>query len=188
MIRLAELAASASLGTVRFDFPYRANGKSWPPDRNSVLLDSMHDALDGVRKEYSHLPLLLGGHSMGGRIAAELLQKEGRELSVSGYIASSFPLGTDGLKRDERVAMLRSLPCSTLLFQGARDAKGRAEELVARLASGGDSSPVVCLPEADHGWALRKSSGLDAAKIDALARDALQKWILGVLPSRDTSL
>ena len=74
----------------RFDFPYmirrRLTGQKTPPDRPDVLLRAFKDAVDQVDQGR---PLVIGGKSMGGRIASLLLD----ELHASSTVAAGVCLG-----------------------------------------------------------------------------------------------
>src|SRR6185437_2737736 len=54
-----------------FDFPYMAQGRS-VPDKGPVLETAWRAAIDAVRErpEFRALPLVIGGKSMGGRMAS----------------------------------------------------------------------------------------------------------------------
>ena len=74
----------------RFDFPYmvkrRLKGRTSPPDRPDVLVGAFRDAIDQLNPVQ---PLVIGGKSMGGRIASLLLN----ELHVISAVAAGVCLG-----------------------------------------------------------------------------------------------
>jgi predicted alpha/beta-hydrolase family hydrolase len=70
MNAFAEGLADAGLRVARFEFPYmaerRRTGQKRPPDREPVLRDTWLQVITGLGRE----SLVIGGKSMGGRIAS----------------------------------------------------------------------------------------------------------------------
>ena len=70
MQAFAEGIAAAGLRAARFEFPYmaelRQNGVKKPPDRGPVLIDAWQVAIEVLGAE----KLVIGGKSLGGRIAS----------------------------------------------------------------------------------------------------------------------
>src|SRR5688500_9493376 len=70
MHAMAEGLVEHDFRVIRFEFPYmrqrRSGGPSRPPDKESVLRQAWRDVIDAVGPER----LLIGGKSMGGRIAS----------------------------------------------------------------------------------------------------------------------
>src|SRR4051812_9184021 len=70
MNAFAEGVASAGMRVARFEFPYMASyrraGKKRPPDREPVLRESWLQVITRLGRER----LVIGGKSMGGRIAS----------------------------------------------------------------------------------------------------------------------
>ena len=63
--------AACGLDLVRFDFPYRARG-SRRPDPMPLLQAAYAEAVEQARRTYAPRRLILGGRSMGGRVASML--------------------------------------------------------------------------------------------------------------------
>ena len=70
MTYFAEGIAAGGFRVARFEFPYmagrRTDGRKRPPDRAPVLLDTWR----AVIAELAPAPLVIGGKSMGGRMAS----------------------------------------------------------------------------------------------------------------------
>ena len=60
-----ESTVGASASVNRFDFPYRREGRKGPPDRAPKLMGSIRDDLASFARRRG--PIIMGGHSMGGR-------------------------------------------------------------------------------------------------------------------------
>src|SRR3954451_15996210 len=73
MVRAGQELAARGVTVATFDFPYMAAGRG-VPDKAPVLEASWREAIQEVRgrREFSALPLFVGGKSMGGRIASQV--------------------------------------------------------------------------------------------------------------------
>ena len=84
--------AKHGLRVVRFEFPYmtkqRISGNKTPPNSTSILLETWHEILSKLRSK----SLIIGGKSMGGRIASMVAD----ELGVSGLVCLSYPFHPPG--------------------------------------------------------------------------------------------
>ncbi len=120
------------IGTIRFEFPYmqkrRQDGKKRPPDREPVLLEYFSGVIDRVRAELGSGSLILvGGKSMGGRMASILAS---RRDDIDGVICFGYPFHPPGKLDRWRTAHFRDLNCPILVLQGTRDPFGKPDELV----------------------------------------------------------
>jgi predicted alpha/beta-hydrolase family hydrolase len=110
---------------VRFEFPYmaarRTGGKRGAPDRQPVLLQTWRD----VVAELGGPSLVIGGKSMGGRMATMV----GDELRVRGVVVLGYPFHPPGQPDKLRTAHLETMQTPTLIVQGTRDPFGTAEEV-----------------------------------------------------------
>ena len=119
------------IGTIRFEFPYmqkrRQDGKKRPPDREPVLLEYFSGVIDRVRAELGSGSLILvGGKSMGGRMASILAS---RRDDIDGVICFGYPFHPPGKLDRWRTAHFRDLNCPMLVLQGTRDPFGKPDEL-----------------------------------------------------------
>lgn len=150
---LAAALGKQGIRVARFEFPYmraRREGRRPPPDREPVLLDTWRAAiaeLGGAER------LVIGGKSMGGRMASRIADETG----VRGLVCLGYPFHPPGQPEKTRTAHLADLRTPTLIVQGTRDPLGTREE-----AEGYDLSPqirLVWLEDGDHSFKPRKSSG-----------------------------
>ncbi|WP_305967201.1 alpha/beta family hydrolase [Marinobacter salsuginis] len=119
------------IGTIRFEFPYmqkrRQDGKKRPPDREPVLLEYFSGVIDRVRAELGSTSLILvGGKSMGGRMASILASCRD---DIDGVICFGYPFHPPGKLDRWRTAHFRDLNCPMLVLQGTRDPFGKPDEL-----------------------------------------------------------
>ena len=169
MNTFAEGLADAGLRVARFEFPYmaarRTEGVKKAPDRPDVLLQTWRDAvraLGGARQ------LVIGGKSMGGRIASMIAE----EIGARGLVCLGYPFHAAGKPAKNRTSHLEKLSTPTLIVQGTRDIMGKPEEVASyKLSSNID---IHWIDDGDHSFKPRKSSGRTEAEawqegIDAVA-------------------
>ena len=151
----------AELGwrVVRFEFPYmalaRQSGQRRAPDRQPVLLQCWRDQVAMAAAEG---PLLIGGKSMGGRMASLVLEEQAKAASVLGCICLGYPFHPPGKPDALRIEHLQPLTQPTLVVQGERDSFGRRAEVETY----GLSSAVQLhwIPDGDHSFKPTKRFGL----------------------------
>ena len=166
---------SRGIRVVRFEFGYmaaRREGVRRPPPRAESLAGEYRDAVAAVRDAGPVGSLLIGGKSMGGRVASMVAD----ELADLGYIAGlvclGYPFHPPEKPQQLRTAHLHELPVPTLICQGTRDPFGTREEV-----PGYGLSPAVelhWLEDGDHDLRPRKAiSGRSYAENLGEAADAV---------------
>ena len=91
MTALADALQKAGIGTLRFNFPFIEAGRRHV-DKPIVCLEAIAEALAKAEKLVSGIPLLIGGHSFGGRMSTHLAAE--RALDITGVILFWFALTT----------------------------------------------------------------------------------------------
>jgi len=179
MNSLALQLAERSFNVVRFEFPYmqarRELGIRRPPDRMPRLLEYWHTVVQSVRKETS-LPIIVGGKSMGGRAASQLLAENHALKGVIGGACFGYPFYPPRKPEKPRVAHLLALSKPLLICQGTRDALGSPDIIASYSLS--PSITVTWLDSADHDFKPLKRSGQTQADVIAAAADSLQRWFI----------
>jgi uncharacterized protein len=170
LTRFATLAAERGIATHRFAFAYMAQeggGRRRPP-RAESLVGEYRAAVAALPVD---LPLLIGGKSMGGRVAsllADALHGVGR---IAGLVCLGYPLHPP--KQPERLRMqhLVALACPALIVQGERDPFGtRAEFEGLRLPP---SIRFAWMADGDHDFRARRASREPQRDHLAAAADAV---------------
>lgn len=118
------LAAEAGTMVVRFNFPYVERGSS-SPDGAPVLENCFRRVHDHVADELAApgAPLFIGGKSLGGRTAAELISRgeEGEGIVAAGLVELGYPLHRPGHTENLRTEPLRKIGVPSLFIIGERD-------------------------------------------------------------------
>ncbi|NIY93650.1 alpha/beta family hydrolase [Vibrio diazotrophicus] len=157
---------------VRFNFPYMVkraeDGKRRPPDRAPKLLE----AFEQVIAEYASQPIVIGGKSMGGRMASMLSENP----MVKGIACLGFPFHPPGKIDKYKGEHLASLEKPCLILQGERDTFGNREECLSFKFS--NQVKIEFIPDGDHSFKPRKSSGHTETGNIALAVEHLTQFIL----------
>ncbi|MBT4740920.1 MAG: alpha/beta fold hydrolase [Rhodospirillaceae bacterium] len=159
---------------VRFEFPYmaerRATGKKRPPDRQPKLLETWATVID----HYGADKLVIGGKSMGGRMATMIAD----EANVRGVLALGYPFYGAGRADKPRIDHLKDLRTSTLICQGTRDTMGSQETVTALTLS--DAISYHWSEDGDHSFKPRKKSGRTQEQNWTAALDAIEEFLSGL--------
>jgi len=146
--------AESGFRVMRFEFPYmraRRRGERRPPDRQPILLSTWKDAIGSAGDRGR---LVIGGHSMGGRMASMIAD----EMKVAGLCCISYPFHPPDSPEKTRTDHLRGLTTPALFIQGSRDPFGSPDEVSGYGLSSGIH--VHWMEGADHSLKpLRKSGG-----------------------------
>jgi predicted alpha/beta-hydrolase family hydrolase len=185
MTNYAGALAARGITVVTFNFPYMEQRRRMP-DRAPVLEDTFRRAIAGAvaHPDAKASTLIIGGKSMGGRMATHLgadLDKWPAVPPPTGIIAFGYPLSPPrGKRTGDRVAHLRALTIPTLIVQGTRDPFGGPDEVKEAISDGTATPPieVLTVEGGDHSFGVLKSSGRDQAQVHAEIQDAVAGWIL----------
>jgi len=122
-----------------------------------------------VVAEYSTIDWLIGGKSMGGRVAA-LSQPE---LNSLGVVCLGYPFHPPKKPESLRLEPLQALVTPALVIQGSRDSLGNREEVEGYQREFGVPGNVSIrwLEDGDHDLKPRKRSGFNHDQhLDTAAR------------------
>jgi predicted alpha/beta-hydrolase family hydrolase len=161
------LASGGGVRVVRFEFPYmrarRDSGRrGGAPDREPILRNSWKEIVERLGGGER---LVIGGKSMGGRIASMVAD----EVRARGLVCLGYPFHPPGRPEKLRTKHLETLETPALILQGTRDAFGTPEDVAGYALS--PAIRVVWLEDGDHSWKPRASSGRTEAQnmADAVA-------------------
>ncbi|CAK1698829.1 hypothetical protein FB440_103106 [Vibrio crassostreae] len=175
MQSVAKGLAFKGIRVIRFNFPYmikRAeDGKRRPPDRAPKLLEAYQEIIEQTDAD----KLVIGGKSMGGRMASHLSELD----KVAAMACLGFPFHPPGKPEKYKGEHLAELAKPCLILQGERDTFGKREEFADFNLS--DSIRVEFIPDGDHSFKPRKSSGYTEQQNIALTVEKLSAFIKEVL-------
>jgi uncharacterized protein len=170
MLRLAAAVQAHGVEVVRFNFPYREAG-SKRIDPMPVLKKSF------VENTKKGRPLIIGGRSMGGRVAS-MLAAEGFECD--GLLLAAYPLHPAGEPEKLRDAHLPQIRCPVLCLNGTRDALCRRDLMEEALKKVTAPWTMHWIEGADHSFHVLKSSGRSEAQVDEEVAAAAARWLATV--------
>ncbi len=154
MAQMAVRLAAGGVRVVRPWFPYMAKaaaqGRRRPPDRQPVLLDALRATITSERRGAARI--MIGGKSMGGRIAAMLAD----EAAAAGLVCLGYPFHPPGKPERTRLEPLVALRTPALICQGERDPFGSPVEVEGYAL--GDNPRVIWIPDGEHSFKPRRSS------------------------------
>ncbi|WP_309082774.1 alpha/beta family hydrolase [Chelativorans sp.] len=162
MTAVARALAEAGLRVARFEFSYmaaRRTGQRKPPPRAETLIPEYRAAVEELA---ARAPLIIGGKSMGGRVASMVADELHASGRIAGLLCLGYPFHPPGKPTQLRTGHLAGLKTPTLICQGTRDEFGTPDEVRAYALS--PSIEIVWLEDGDHDLKPRKSvSGFSAA-------------------------
>lgn len=165
MLRSAAALEEAGLEVVRFNFAYRERG-SRLPDPMPVLRQRFEQVV--AEQRIAGRKLILGGRSMGGRVAT-MLAADGFECD--GLLLLAYPLHPAGRPEKLRDAHLPRIRVPVLCFNGTKDTLCRRDLMERALQTVKAQWTMHWLEGADHSLGRER----DLMAIAAAARDWLAR-------------
>lgn len=165
--------ADADLRVVRFNFLYMEAGRR-SPDRQPVLEETFRGVLDSLSDERSGRRVVLGGKSMGGRMASHVAAAR---VEADGLLFLGYPLHPPGRPEKLRDRHLYDIDKPMLFVEGTRDPfcpLGTLERVRAKLPA---PNELVVIEDGDHSFKVRKSSGRSTTDAWNEIVDEAASWI-----------
>jgi len=177
MTAVAGKLAERGLRVVRFEFAYmagrRSGGSRRPPPKVTLLAEEYRAAIAALPGEGR---LIIGGKSMGGRVASLIADDLHAERRIAGLLCLGYPFHPTGKPETLRTGHLAQLRTPTLICQGTRDPFGTQGEV-----AGYALSPAIALhwlEDGDHDLKPRKrQTGLTLDDHLSSAADAIALWV-----------
>ena len=186
--------AERGYDVLTFDFVYMELRKK-VPDRNDKLELCYRAVVDAAakHKKLKDNRLVIGGKSMGGRIASQIaayLTKNPKaddssegiagtwlRPTLSGLVFLGYPLHPPGRPDKLRDAHLPDIKAPMLFIQGSRDAFGTEEEirdLIKRLKL---PATLYAVAHADHSLKVPKSTGTTQDEFYQTCLSVITSWM-----------
>lgn len=163
-------------GVARFNFEYRDEGRKLP-DRAPKLEATWREVIERLRAKVPHGRLVIGGKSMGGRMASHLAAQGEK---VDGLLLLGYPLHPPKQPEKLRDAHLPNIRIPTLFVQGTRDPLCDLALLRPRVRAIGKHATLHVIEEGDHSLVVPKRSGRTRASVIEEVCEAIEKKLLPI--------
>jgi predicted alpha/beta-hydrolase family hydrolase len=197
--------AERGFDVLTFNFCYLEQGRHVPDPK--ARLESCYRAVIRAARTHKKLQgnrLVIGGKSMGGRIASQVAALDyGNSTPLSNAVANSnrksktqagsaharppapiaglvflgYPLHPPGRPDKLRDAHLPQIQVPMLFIQGSRDAFGTEEEISALIKRLKLPATLHAVNGGDHSLKVPKSAVVSQPEVYAAALDAIAKWL-----------
>jgi predicted alpha/beta-hydrolase family hydrolase len=180
MRMFAQGLAARGLDVMTFNFIYMEQGRS-VPDQKPKLEKCFRAVIDAIAKhrKLKTNRLVIGGKSMGGRIASQVVaarEEEPLAFEVSGLVFLGYPLHPPGNPAKLRVEHLEHIKKPMLFVQGTRDALGTPEEIQPFVKNLHPPAKIYAIEGGDHSFKAPKKFGMDQPQIYENAMDEIARW------------
>ncbi|NEH54744.1 alpha/beta hydrolase [Rhizobium leguminosarum] len=176
MTAAANALAGVGFRVARFEFAYMAarrtsDGRK-PPPRAETLNPEYETAIAELSASG---PLIIGGKSMGGRVASMVADDLHRRGKIAGLLCLGYPFHPPGQPEKLRTGHLTGLTTPALICQGTRDEFGTRDEVPDYDLS--DRIEILWLEDGDHDLKPRKTiSGFSSADHLATMAKTAKAW------------
>jgi uncharacterized protein len=156
MLLVANGLAERGLDVLTFNFLYMEQGRK-VPDPKPRLESCYRAVIEAALKnrKLKNNRLVIGGKSMGGRIASQVAAADGR--GVDGLVFLGYPLHPPGRPDKLRAEHLKDIRAPMLFMQGSRDAFGAADEIRATIKKHRLPATLYVIENGDHSFKVPKS-------------------------------
>jgi uncharacterized protein len=180
MRMFAKGLAARGLDVMTFNFIYMEQGRS-VPDQKGKLEGCYRAVIEATlkHKKLKKNRLVVGGKSMGGRIASQVMAAEEQETfadDVAGLVFLGYPLHPPGNPARLRVEHLEHIGKPMLFVQGTRDALGTPEEIQPYIKNLRPVAKIYAIEGGDHSFKAPKKFGLPQEQIYEAAMDEINRW------------
>ncbi len=168
LIALAESFAEAGWMALRYDLPFRIQGKGAPSPARAVRdREGIRQAAASLR-ELGAARVSLCGTSYGGRQSSMLAAED--STVAEALLLLSYPLHPPGKPDNLRTAHFPSLPAPVLFVHGTRDPFGTIDEMRAALPGIPAHYELEVVEGAPHGLPAKMAASIANRFIGFVAR------------------
>jgi len=173
--------AERGLDVMTFNFVYMEQGRS-VPDHKHKLEGCFRAVIETAVKnrKLKNNRVVIGGKSMGGRIASQVMAGDDREefaSDVVGLVFLGYPLHPPGNPEKLRVEHLEHIKKPMLFVQGTRDALGTPEEIKPFIKNLRPAAKIHEIEGGDHSFKAPKKLGLSQDEIFETAMGEIDRWV-----------
>jgi predicted alpha/beta-hydrolase family hydrolase len=170
--------AERGFDTMTFNFVYMEQGRRAPDLKPK--LESCYRAVIQAAHDYKKLTgnrVVIGGKSMGGRIASQVAAAEESRDDVAAVVLLGYPLHPPGKPEQLRDKHLKDIHVPMLFMQGSRDAFGTSEEIRAVIKNHHLPATLYVIDGGDHSFKIPKSSGVSQQQVYESMMDEISLWL-----------
>ena len=171
--------AERGLDVVTFNFLYMEQGRKIPDP--APRLESCYRAvIDSVvkHKKLKGNQLVIGGKSMGGRIASQVAASQPED--IDGLVFLGYPLHPPGRLDKLRTEHLPKIKSPMLFVQGSRDAFGTKQEIGTIINKLKLHAELYAIEGGDHSFKVPRSSAVSQQEVYTQALDQITLWVRGI--------
>lgn len=159
--------------TILFNFPYQEARRKFP-DPAEVCEQTVRVVAEHARTALGATRVVLGGRSMGGRMASQAAAKG---LACDGLAFLAYPLHPPAQETKLRDGHLGSIRVPMLFLQGTRDEFARLDLLKATVEKLGALARLALFEDADHSFKTRRGAATNSRQTEAAMFATLAKWL-----------
>jgi len=171
------------LDAMTFNFVYTEQRRS-VPDQRAKLEACFRSVIEAAlnQKKVKGNKVVIGGKSMGGRIASQVAAaacEEGDPLAseIAGLVFLGYPLHPPGNPAKLRIEHLPQIKMPMLFVQGTRDSLGSTDEIAPLIKKLKLPAEMYVIEGGDHSFKAPKKFGRSQEEIYSAAMDAITGWI-----------
>lgn len=169
--------AELGFDVLTFNFLYMEQGRH-VPDPKPKLESCYVAVIEAARKEKNLKGnrLVIGGKSMGGRIASQVAATPELTQDIAALVFLGYPLHPPGRPDKLRDAHLPQIKAPMLFVQGSRDVFGSPDELRAVFKKHRMNPTLYVVAGGDHSLKVPKTQG-PPEHIYASIMDTIGEWL-----------
>lgn len=167
--------AERGFDVVTFNFLYMEKGRGAPDQK--AKLESCYRAVIDTASDHRKLKnnrLLIGGKSMGGRIASQVAAAG--DERIAGLVFLGYPLHPPGQPQKLRTDHWPSIKAPMLFVQGTRDSLGTPDEIKPILKKFKLPAKMYVIETGDHSFKVQKSAGIGQDVVYERTMDHITEW------------
>ena len=171
------------LDVMTFNFVYTEQRRG-VPDQKAKLESCFRAVIVAAlsQKKVKGNKLVIGGKSMGGRIASQVVaaaceQNDPLVKEIAGLVFLGYPLHPPGNPAKLRTEHLPQITVPMLFVQGTRDSLGSTDEITPIVKELKLPAEIHVIEGGDHSFKAPKKFGLTQEEVYSAAMDAIVDWV-----------
>jgi len=178
--------AQRGFDAMTFNFIYTEQGRG-VPDQKAKLESCFRAVIEAAikHKKLNGNRLVIGGKSMGGRIASQVAadaceKAEPLANQIDGLVFLGYPLHLPGNPSKLRVDHLPQIKVPMLFVQGTRDSLGTADEIRPFIKTLKLPAKIYSIEGGDHSFKAPKKFGRTQEEVYEAAMDEILGWVQNI--------